>query len=52
MGVKDGGKVPQQDNSNGYKGLIYYMMTIMIITILLNGLIFPSVVKQKVVEVG
>ncbi|MCI7796167.1 MAG: ATP-dependent zinc metalloprotease FtsH [Lachnospiraceae bacterium] len=28
------------------------MMTIMIITILLNGLIFPSVVKQKVVEVG
>ncbi len=52
MGVKDGGKVPQQDNSNGYKGLIYYMMTIMIITILLNGLIFPSVVKQKVIEVG
>ena len=52
MGVKDGGKMPQQDNSNGYKGLIYYMMTILIITILLNGLIFPSVVRQKVIEVG
>lgn len=52
MGTKDGGKMPQQNNSNGYKALIYYLLIVFIITILLNGMIFPSMVKQQVIEVG
>lgn len=51
METKNGGKVPKQNNSGG-KALIYYMLVTMLITMVLNALVFPAMVKQKVVEVG
>jgi len=49
MGTKDGGKKP---DPNSFKGYFYYMIIIVIMTILLNGLVFPSAVKNQVKEVG
>ena len=50
METKNGGKVPKQTNPN--KGMLYYMLGIMLVTLILNALVFPSMVKNKVVEVG
>lgn len=50
METKNGGKVPKQTNPN--KGMLYYMLGIMLVTLVLNALVFPSMVKSKVVEVG
>ena len=50
MGVKDGGKKPEQNNN--LKGLIYYLLSIFMITMLLNALVFPSVRREKVIEVN
>lgn len=50
MDTKNGGKVPKQTNPN--KGMLYYMLGIMLVTLILNALVFPSMVKNKVVEVG
>ena len=50
MGVKDGGKKPEQNNN--LKGIIYYLLSIFMITMLLNALVFPSVRREKVIEVN
>ena len=50
METKNGGKVPKQTNPN--IGMLYYMLGIMLVTLILNALVFPSMVKNKVVEVG
>jgi len=54
MGIKDGGKRPEPDhmNSGNSKSLIYYMVITMVITLLLNGLVFPSMMRQEILEVG
>lgn len=51
METKNGGKVPKQSNS-GNKGLIYYLLATMLITMILNALVFPSMMQKQVVEVG
>ncbi len=51
MGVKDGGKMPQQNNSNRNKGLAIYMLMIMIVTLLLNGFILPAMADKQVKDV-
>ena len=43
MGTKDGGKKPNPNDLNSFKGFFYYMIMILVITVLLNGLVFPSV---------
>ena len=50
MGVKDGGKKPEQNNN--LKGIIYYLLSIFMITMLFNALVFPSVRREKVIEVN
>ena len=50
MGVNNGGKTPQSNNHA--KGLIYYAVVVFLITMLLNALVFPAVVGQKVMEVN
>ncbi len=50
MGVNNGGKSPQPNNYA--KGLIYYAVVVFLITMLLNALVFPAVVGQKVMEVN
>lgn len=50
MGVKDGGKKPEQNNN--MKGLLYYVLTVLLITMVLNALVFPSVMEEKVMEVN
>ena len=50
MGVKDGGKKTEQNNN--LKGIIYYLLSIFMITMLLNALVFPSVRREKVIEVN
>ena len=52
MGTKDGGKKPDPNNLNTFKGFFYYMIVILVITVLLNGIVFPSALKQQVKEVG
>ena len=52
MGTKDGGKKPGSGNNDYYKSLIMYMLIMLVITILLNGLVFPSMSRQQIVEVG
>ncbi len=52
MGTKDGGKKPGSGNNDYYKSLITYMIIMLVITILLNGLVFPSMSRQQIVEVG
>lgn len=52
MGVKDGGKMPQRNDSNRNKGLIIYMLTIMLLTLVINAFIFPSVAKRQIKEVA
>ena len=39
-------------NSGNSKSLIYYMVITMVITLLLNGLVFPSMMRQEILEVG
>ena len=52
MGTKDGGKKPNPNDRNSFKGFFYYMIMILVITVLLNGLVFPSALKSQVKEVG
>ena len=52
MGTKDGGKKPNPNNLNTFKGFFYYMIMILVMTVLLNGIVFPSALKQQVKEVG
>lgn len=52
MGKKDGGKKPNPNDLNSFKGFFYYMIMILVITVLLNGLVFPSALKSQVKEVG
>ena len=52
MGTKDGGKKPNPNDFNSFKGFFYYMIIILVMTVLLNGLVFPSALKSQVKEVG
>ena len=52
MGTKDGGKKPDPNDLNSFKGFFYYMIIILVMTVLLNGLVFPSALKSQVKEVG
>ena len=52
MGAKDGGKKPGSGFDNYYKSLIIYMVIMLVVTILLNGLIVPSMTKRRIIEVG
>ena len=52
MGTKDGGKKPNPNDLNLFKGFFYYMIIILVMTVLLNGLVFPSALKSQVKEVG
>ena len=52
MGTKDGGKKPNPNDLNSFKGFFYYMIMILVITVLLNGLVFPSALKSQLKEVG
>ena len=52
MGTKDGGKKPNPHDLNSFKGFFYYMIMILVMTVLLNGLVFPSALKSQVKEVG
>lgn len=49
MGAKNGGNQPE---SNSYKPFLYYALIILIVTLLLNGMVFPSMLKNQVIEVG
>ena len=50
MGTKDGGKKPNPNDLNSFKGFFYYMIIILVMTVLLNGLV--SALKSQVKEVG
>ncbi len=50
MGANNGGKSPQPDNYA--KRLIYYAVIVFLITMLLNALVFPAIIEQKVMEVN
>ena len=52
MGTKDGGKKPNPNDLNSFMGFFYYMIIILVMTVLLNGLVFPSALKSQVKEVG
>ena len=52
MGTKDGGKKPNPNDLNSFKGFFYYLIIILVMTVLLNGLVFPSALKSQVKEVG
>ncbi len=52
MGTKDGGKKPNPNDLNSFKGFFYYMIIILVMTVLLNGLVFPSALKSQVKDVG
>ena len=52
MGTKDGGKKPNPNDLNSFKGFFYYMIIILVMTVLLNGLVFPSALKSQVKGVG
>ena len=52
MGTKDGGKKPNPNDLNSFKGFFYYIIIILVMTVLLNGLVFPSALKSQVKEVG
>ena len=52
MGTKDGGKKPNPNDLKSFKGFFYYMIIILVMTVLLNGLVFPSALKSQVKEVG
>ena len=52
MGTKDGRKKPNPNDLNSFKGFFYYMIIILVMTVLLNGLVFPSALKSQVKEVG
>ena len=52
MGTKDGGKKPNPNDLNSFKGFFYYMIIIVVMTVLLNGIVFPSTLKNQVKEVG
>ena len=52
MGTKDGGKKPNPNDLNSFKGFFYYMIIILVMTVLLNGLVFPSALNSQVKEVG
>ena len=53
MGTTDSGKTPgKQPSQQSPKGLIYYFLTIFLVTMLLNALVFPNVMEEKVMEVN
>ena len=52
MGTKDGGKKPNPNGISSFKGFFYYRIIILVMTVLLNGLVFPSALKSQVKEVG
>lgn len=52
MGTKDGGKKPDKNDYSGYKGIIYYLLIVAVMTFLMNGLLFPAFRQQKIVETG
>ena len=53
MGTTDGGRTPgKQPSQQSPKGLIYYFLTIFLVTMLLNALVFPNVMEEKVMEVN
>lgn len=52
MSVTGGGKMPQRDDSNRNRGLTIYAITIIVITLLLNALVFPMIMKRQVKEVA
>mgnify|MGYP007056492838 CR=1 FL=1 len=45
MGTKDGGKKPNPNDLNSFKGFFYYMIIILVMTVLLNGLVFVRTEK-------
>lgn len=48
MGTTDSGKTPgKQPSQQSPKGLIYYFLTIFLVTMLLNALVFPNVMKKR-----
>lgn len=49
MGAKDGGKKPE---TNLNKAFAYYIIVIFLVTMVLNALVFPSVLEKKVLEVN
>lgn len=51
MGVKNDGKKPDNEPFGNWKGLLYYAVLMLIITMLLNGLLFPAM-RQRVIETG
>ncbi|MCI8455154.1 MAG: ATP-dependent zinc metalloprotease FtsH [Lachnospiraceae bacterium] len=51
MGVKDDGKKPNKESFGNGRGLLYYVVLMLIITVLLNGLLFPAL-RQQVIETG
>ena len=52
MGVKDGGKMPQKKDSNPKRGLLIYMVTVMLVTLVLNAFVIPSVANRQIKEVA
>lgn len=52
MGVKDGGKKPQSNQSNHNKGLMIYMLVIMVVTLVLNAFVLPSMMKRQIKDVN
>lgn len=52
MGVKDGGKKPDKNNWGGYRGLLMYMLTIFIVTSVLNAWLFPAMRQKQIIETG
>ncbi len=52
MGVKNGGKIPQQNNTNRNKGIVIYLVTIMLVTMLLNAFILPAMMEGKIRKVN
>ena len=52
-GAKSGGGTsPSPGNYNNFKGMLWYLIIMFVVTMLLNGLLFPSMVSRQVQEVG
>ena len=51
MGTKDGGK-SRTNNLNTFKGFFYYMIMILVMTVLPERTQIPSALKAQVKEVG
>ena len=51
MGVKDGGKMPQPNNTNRGKGIVIYLTVIMLVTMLWNAFVLPAMMERQVRDV-